>query len=867
MLKPIEKMIERVSMAREESDTALFHCLLYYGEMITKLVASGMVAAIDDDRNRTRYSMLYRLFRADGIGEWSSVLEEILFGPTSRNIREAARKEHLELTQKCDRTAWQYKAVHLIYENIKCINPQAEKLSTKVDARQWFTYFAELRNYTRGHGAPTGEFCSKNCESLEKSISILVNNLSIFKRPWAYLHRNLSGRYRVVKWVDEIKSFDHLKSETSVNYADGAYIYFDSVNRVELIESDVEASDFFFPNGKFNDRNYEMLSYISGDRLEGDSSLYLAPATDLPVSETQGLGTLSIQGKSYGNLPPSPAHYICRSGLEEDLSHALMDEQHSIITLSGRGGIGKTWLALSVLHKIANEGKYTAIIWFSARDIDLLSHGPKVVKPHILTEKDVANEFAQLIPPMDMKMDEPDPVCYLSKVMAKSSEGPILFVFDNFETVRRPAEMFKFIDTYIRVPNKALITTRVREFKGDYWFEVGGMSDEESELLIETTSKSLGILDLLTDDYKRELIQESSGHPYVIKVLLGEVAKAGRVGKVGRIVASIDNIIVALFERTYNSLTPAAKRVFLTLCNWRSAIPQVALEAVLLRPANERIEIESAIDELERSSLIEIDISQKDQEPFISVPLVASEFGRKKLLVSAMKTAIEIDCQYLYAFGAIQQADVSRGIGPRIERLFKYSAARLSSGQDTLENCVPVLEFVARKYPEAWLWLADLYSEFGGAKKLVLVNESLVHYLESVSRDKQNYSVWVRLSKVCIERGDALGEAAALVEACQLPSIPFYIISDSAKRLSALFWYEKLLLGDADEKRAMIQKLVKIMKARIEEGDATDCSRLAWLCLHLNDEVMARQLTIRGLQRDPRNEHCLKLASKFSIKV
>ena len=37
--------------------------------------------------------------------------------------------------------------------------------------------------------------------------------------------------------------------------------------------------------------------------------------------------------------------------------------------------------------------------------------------------------------------------------------------------------MYNWIDSFIRLPNKALITIRYRDFKGDYPLEVIGMSD------------------------------------------------------------------------------------------------------------------------------------------------------------------------------------------------------------------------------------------------------------------------------------------------------------------------------------------------------------------------------------------------------
>jgi hypothetical protein len=165
----------------------------------------------------------------------------------------------------------------------------------------------------------------------------------------------------------------------------------------------------------------------------------------------------------------------------------------------------------------------------------------------------------------------------------------MVFVLDNFETVRSPAELYRFLDTYIRLPNKLLITTRFRDFKGDYPVEVHGMNDEEFDELTKATALRLGISGLIDEAYRDELYHESDGHPYVLKILLGEVAKASKRVKIERIVAGHDEILDVLFERTYAELSPVAKRVFLTLANWRSAVAELAVEAVLLRPANDRM--------------------------------------------------------------------------------------------------------------------------------------------------------------------------------------------------------------------------------------------------------------------------------------
>ncbi len=46
------------------------------------------------------------------------------------------------------------------------------------------------------------------------------------------------------------------------------------------------------------------------------------------------------------------------------------------------------------------------------------------------------------------------------------------------------------------------------------------------------------------------------------------------------------------------------------------------------------------------------------------------------------------------------------------------------------------------------------------------------------------------------------------------------------------------------------------MEARIEEGDADACSRLAWLCRHLREEERAVHWAKKGLEKDPDNWHC-----------
>jgi hypothetical protein len=181
---------------------------------------------------------------------------------------------------------------------------------------------------------------------------------------------------------------------------------------------------------------------------------------------------------------------------------------------------------------VAATERYYVVIWFSARDIDLSPSGPKVVKPQVLTERDIASEFCNLLDLTADHYEDRSLTNIMAENLRKSSiGGPILFVFDNFETVRSPVDLFQWIDTNIRLPNKALITSRFRDFKADYPIDITGMEHDEANELISKTASALSINDLITPEFREQLFDESDGHPYVIKIMLGEVADKKRVGK------------------------------------------------------------------------------------------------------------------------------------------------------------------------------------------------------------------------------------------------------------------------------------------------------------------------------------------------
>ncbi len=571
---------------------------------------------------------------------------------------------------------------------------------------------------------------------------------------------------------------------------------------------------------------------------------------------TSGSHQLDLIGNSFSNLPIGLTDYIKRNELEDELKKVLLEkERYPIVTLKGRGGIGKTSLAIHVIDEIINTfpNRFQVIVWFSARDVDLMVEGPKQVQAVVANQKDISIEYYSQI---GEKKSKRTVIGDFSKELTHNSIGDALYIFDNFETLSNPLEVFEWLDSYIRLPNKILITSRLcRNFKADYPVEVKGMNEDQCRSLIFNTASRFGIQDLLTEEYIDSLIEESDGHPYIIKIILGEVAKKRKISEIRRVVADKDKVLDALFKRTYSTLSKAGKRIFLTLCSWRSVIPQIALESVILREGNEKIDVDNGIDELHKSSFIEI--SERKDDSFIYVPLAAALYGARELEVSPEKPIILQDKKLLMEFGAGTERGKMTLIA-HIEKKVKSVFNRVDS-VEKLEEEIPSLECLSAKYPYVWKHIAELYRKFnlmGQAK------EAYRELLKVIHDEQQKIFYWKELAVICRDDHDWSGESSALTEIVEIANVPYAEISYVAYRINK-FYSET---SDMDKlKTYMIEKVINSMEKRIDEANSIDCSRLAWLCLNMQDETRALKYAKYGLELDDKNQHCQNLVNKLSL--
>lgn len=859
----LARVVGRVNQAGDGSALETFLLASYVVESAIKTIGIALCAGLRRSSSMALYRFEHQLVRADGLGTWEATISACTTQSYAGFVDKDLQPLLTWLTQRRTHAEdhWAKAGAENCARILADLGSPSISLPTKLNLRYLISQLVQIRNKTKAHGAVGEEFFAQITPGYLQAIRGIMESCPLCSWEWLFLaERPGKQNVKAVRLLGPSPAHlpeqeaERLRPPTRGVYfrpSASASLHFCG----DLLQTDWECQAFFVPNGGMNERGEAgFIDYASGRTSVVDMARLLAPPATPPPSATEGGSVLDVYSNVFGNLPPVPEGYVERPLLQSELRERLFDTNHPIITLHGRGGIGKTSLALYMAHKLAAEEppKFDHIIWLSARDLELKPTGTSEVRRAIPGLEDVCQLLAQFLD-IDPNTDALARVLHDPGTVRSCG---LLFVFDNFETLDDPRGVHQFLDTHTHVPNKVLITSRERAFKGDYPIEVGGMEPAEAFELLHREAIQLGVRNIIDDRAINQIYEYTDGHAYIMRVVVGEVARDRRWVPLKSLVTRRSDLLSAVFERSFNRLTPDGRWVFLAVANWRSVISELALLVVL---GMRDIDVESGIDECLKLSLIVRSEVGNGQFCYYA-PELARLFARKKLEGDPDRLAVNEDLQTLQHFGPIRQEDLGEvGIDQIVSEFVSHSQLRArdaSAGEVAqIDN---LLVQVAELWPRAW-------SDVASFRRDNQLGQEEVAYALRRAVEEQPYDkrVWIARAEHARLMGDDATLVASLVSAADLDPENANLLREAAFQVCKYLDAHKHDIPRV--RRGVYLASVRSHLERIvEKLDATGLSRLAWLFLLEGDSEGAWKYANRGLEKESTNTHCLNLVERLN---
>lgn len=859
----IALVARRLNVCSPDDLAACFLEISYLVEVTIKTLAVALHAGLVRPARDIAYRHAYAVIRGDGLGTWDQVIREAATQPTAAYLPPEYFPLLAWISKK--RTKPEDEWFRTIATNAQRIlvllgveESETPKASTLKDL---ISNLVKIRNKTKAHGAVGDDFYTAANPLYFQIIAEFLSSCPIFAWKWMHLSLRESGKLRGVALSGtDPKHMRDAELAAHTVATGGVYFIPSQTNRVfycgNLIKSNRECTLFALPNGGFSPGGTaEFIDYSSGRTTSEPASAFLAPPVPLPPSETEGLSSFDIQSNTFGNLPALPIGYVKRGILESELTERLLDKNHPIITLHGGGGMGKTSLALAVAHHLAGEEDppFEHVVWFSARDVDLRPQGPSEVRPSVVDLQSVSKRFGQLFSDWGGGEDAEALALALRSPSDVSSKG-ILFIFDNFETFSDARGLHKFLDEHTHLPNKSLITSRERAFVADYPIEVRGMEPKDAEQMLLEAARSLSIEGLMTPDVIDRIYAYTSGHAYVMRVIAGEIAKDGRFTPPKQVMGRRQDIVDAVFERSFNKLSDAGRNVFLLVANWKSNVPEVALIVVL---GVRGIDAMAGLDECRRLSLMD-PTELPGNQSFYSVPQLARGFAHKKLQGDPDRLVIQQDLITLRKFGVV--STISTGEDSELRLIEQFSSTcfdEIGRGGEAVVKADKLLEALANSWAPGWRKLAEFRRQCGAD------HESIGYALRrAVEEEPFSKAAWLDRARFAKEIGDEGVRIASLVSAVDADPSDVDLMKEVSFQLCR--YVNGHIAEFPKARRGVYLASVRANMQRVSNKlDPVGLSRLAWLFLLEGNVGKAREYAEKGCAIDPKNTYCLKIIDRL----
>lgn len=459
--------------------------------------------------------------------------------------------------------------------------------------------------------------------------------------------------------------------------------------------------------------------------------------------------------------------------------------------------------------------------------------------------------------------EDKDAVSALSRFFATTNVS-CLIVIDNLETLDDPLQLQRFLDENVRLPSKVLITSRHERFEGDYPVLVRGMEEDEARALVAFEARQHYCEGRMTEQVVRRILLLSNRIPYVIKLMVAQFAHVGNVDLSYDRIVNHDELLSALFDRSFELLSGDGQFLYLLLSQIGES-PEWLLDSVC--------ELIGIAYKLGRQSLIQHSLAtvtqahDDDGDSWLGVSHLVARHGSKMLVGHELESDV---IRVVHVIRSIYHplSHERYGIAESLRALWAAIAQGRAIGYLSWNEALNLGRCIASRRDECWLSYAIAVSRCRKATK-EHVRSTFKMAVETLTTSGE---VWKAFSDFEFREGNAVAAAVYGARAidCGYDNLEFalHIARLLARELS------RSELGVEPVHREMyVAGVVQYLEERRKRLNATGLSRLGWLYFirdsHDTDPKIRRWLMEKalhcaedGLRLEPTNEYCIRLRNR-----
>ena len=354
--------------------------------------------------------------------------------------------------------------------------------------------------------------------------------------------------------------------------------------------------------------------------------------TKLLGEKSNNSGTANPTRRVYQNLPPPTySQFIMRDEAYQGILDGLA-QRTAVVLISSLGGMGKTSLAREVAARcLTNQPSFEAVVWISDKD-----------RPGTTNLDIVLDEIALIMDfPGFTRLEHTTKQREVEQLLRQKK---VLLVVDNFETITDRVLLNWLIK--LPEPSKAIITTRHyrQEFRSCWPVELGGMSEDEANLLITERLRVLKLEKLVSSlQIFRPLVLATGGNPKAISLALGCIKynKKSLEEVLTELLESQGELFEDLFKHSWALLDESARNVLMGLTFFAASSDKKAIDAATEVRGSY---LEDALEQLIDLSLVDVQQEDLKRPPrYLLHPLVQTYAHTRLIEMPVLEARIRIN--------------------------------------------------------------------------------------------------------------------------------------------------------------------------------------------------------------------------------